>query len=76
MRHRTNWLIRLALISAFGHLNKLDQARFAIDEVVLMRPETSISFVEHHFPIVHRPYMEHILDGLRKAGLREHAPAA
>ena len=66
-----NWPSPAYLASALGHLDRLDEARRALDEMNDLRPGISIEFVREHTPLTDSGYMDHLLDGLRKAGLAE-----
>jgi pentatricopeptide repeat protein len=65
------WPTRLGLISALGHLDQLDEARTAFEEMKGKRPDVSLSFMRRYFPIENDPDTEVLIDGLRKAGLPE-----
>jgi TolB-like protein/Flp pilus assembly protein TadD len=65
------WPTRLGLASALGFLDKLDEARIAIDEMRQKQPQVCLRYVEENFPIEHKPYRNVLLDGLKKAGLSE-----
>ena len=78
MRHQAhNWPIYANLASALAHLDRLDEARRAIDamnERDAMNEHgqgLTIAFIREHTPVTDIGYMDHLLDGLRKAGLPE-----
>ena len=56
------------LISALGHLGRLDAAREALDELCRSRPDFSGSFVRETHLISDRGDLSLYLEGLRKAG--------
>ena len=55
--------------SIAGHLGRLDEARRALDEIQRRQPEITIGFVQDHTTFTYSDYMDHFMDGLRKAGL-------
>jgi tetratricopeptide (TPR) repeat protein len=58
------------LVSALGHLDRIDEARAAVEELLRQKPEFSCSFARKHlFYIKSSAQIEHYLSGLRKAGL-------
>jgi TolB-like protein/Tfp pilus assembly protein PilF len=60
------------LVTALGHLGRVDEVRAAAEELLRRKPEFSCSFARKHlFYIKSSAQMEHYLDGLRKAGLPE-----
>jgi len=60
------------LTSALGHLNRLDEARAAVSELVRRKPEFSCSYARKQlFYIKSETQKAHYIDGLRKAGLPE-----
>ena len=65
------WTNRLALVSGLGHLGRLDQAHDELQALIGVCPEFTLSFVRERFPLVDTGYMEHLLDGLRKSGVKE-----
>jgi adenylate cyclase len=65
----SNWPTRAYLASALAHLDRLDEARRALDEMNEIKPGITIEFVRQHTPVTDTGYMDHLLDGLRKAGL-------
>jgi tetratricopeptide (TPR) repeat protein len=72
LRHQNaGWPLPATLASALGHLGRSEEARQALGEMERLRPGTTIDFVRAHLPITDPDYMEHLLDGLRKAGLPE-----
>ncbi len=60
------------LVSALGHLGRIDEARAAVKELLRRKPEFSCSFARTHlFYIKSSAQIEHYLDGLRKAEVPE-----
>ena len=60
------------LVSALGHLGRVDEARVAVKELLRRKPEFSCSFARTHlFYIKSSAQIEHYLDGLRKAEVPE-----
>jgi adenylate cyclase len=59
-----------ALVAALGHLNRPDETRSAVQELLLRRPGFSCSFAKSHLFYLKDPaQIEHYVDGLRKAGV-------
>jgi TolB-like protein/tetratricopeptide (TPR) repeat protein len=67
----TQWGGCAYLASALGHLGRIEDAIKAIKELKDVQPQATISFVKEHLPITDAGCMDHLLDGLRKAGLPE-----
>jgi serine/threonine protein kinase/Flp pilus assembly protein TadD len=60
------------LVAALGHLNRPDEARTALEELLHRKPEFSCEFAKKHlFYIRSSAQLEHYLDGLRKVGVSE-----
>ena len=57
--------------SALGHLGREKEARSAVEELDSLRPGITIGFVRERLPLMDTGYMNHLLEGLRKAGLPE-----
>ena len=66
-----NWPSPAYLASALAHLDRLDEARRSLDVMNEIKPGITIEFVRAHTVVTDTGYMEHFLDGLRKAGLPE-----
>ena len=78
MRYQAfNWPIFANLASALAHLDRLDEARRVLNEMNERDamnehgPGITVAFVREHTPVTDTGYMNHLLDGLRKAGLPE-----
>ncbi len=56
--------------SSYAHLGRLDDARAALEQLARHEPDYSVADVELGAPMV-PSLLEHYLDGLRKAGLKE-----
>ncbi|MEO0978978.1 MAG: winged helix-turn-helix domain-containing protein [Pseudomonadota bacterium] len=62
------------LVAALGLLGETDQAARAIRDLTKLKPEFSIDFArEHLFYLKKEDQIETYMEGLRKAGLREHS---
>ncbi|WP_306141915.1 winged helix-turn-helix domain-containing protein [Roseibium sp. MMSF_3412] len=62
------------LVAALGLLGETDQATRAIRDLTRLKPEFSIDFArEHLFYLKKEDQIETYMEGLRKAGLREHS---
>ncbi len=59
-----------ALVAALGHLDRPDETRSAVEELLRRKPEFSRTYAKKHlFYIKSSTQMDHYLDGLRKAGV-------
>ncbi len=65
------WPAHCFLAASLAHLERMDEARQALERLLAFRPGIVIGFVRDHLPTVHRGFLDHLLDGLRKAGLPE-----
>jgi tetratricopeptide (TPR) repeat protein len=65
------WPCYVFLISALAHQNKTTEVGEVLADLYKLRPDISLSFVEERVPTIDRGYMDHLIDGLRKAGLPE-----
>ena len=71
-RHRAfNWPLLASLASALAHLDRLDEASRVLEEMNERDPGITVAFVREHTPVTDTGYKNHLLDGLRKAGLPE-----
>jgi TolB-like protein/Tfp pilus assembly protein PilF len=68
------WPSRAHVISALGHLGRKEEAHRAREELEAVQAGVTVNFVRENLPIIDPGYLEHYLDGLRKAGLPEKAP--
>lgn len=58
------------LAAALGHLNRLSEARAAVQELVQRKAEFTLAYARQHLFYLNDPrQLEHYLDGLRKAGV-------
>ena len=65
------WSRHALLISALGYLGRRDAARRAISDLLELRPEITVGAVGAWWPISDDRSCDYLLDGLRRAGLRE-----
>lgn len=63
--------IQLLLAAAYAHAGRTDDARWTVEQVALLYPTVSRSRLQRTFPFRDRAHLDHLLDGLRKAGLPE-----
>jgi adenylate cyclase len=61
------WSRYAVLLSALGHLGRLDEAAHAVKQVRMQRPDFSTDFVRRTHLFSDADDMNHFLDGLRKA---------
>ncbi|WP_170387547.1 adenylate/guanylate cyclase domain-containing protein [Ruegeria atlantica] len=55
--------------AALAQQDKLDEARAAVTKALALNPEFSLSFVAQSLPGYNQDYFEHLVEGLRKAGV-------
>ncbi len=56
------------LISALGHLGKIDEARPALEELLRRIPNFSAQYALDFSPWLDNDHFRHLIDGLHKAG--------
>lgn len=59
------------LISALGHIGRLSEAKVVISEFQKLHNRANYEFFRDDFPTSDEDSLEHLIDGLRKAGLFE-----
>jgi tetratricopeptide (TPR) repeat protein len=64
-----NFLAPAALASTLGHLGEIDEARAALEQAYVLRPDFSVSLMGRLFNFRNETVRGCYLDGLRKAGL-------
>ena len=57
------------LASALAHLDRMEEAREALQDALQVKPDLSIAFLENILPTRHKDGLEIYLSGIRKAGL-------
>ena len=61
-----------AFVAALGHLDRPDETREAVKELLRRKPEFTCSFAKNHlFYLKSSAQVDHYVEGLRKAGLPE-----
>ncbi len=71
IQKNASWTGRIPYTSALGHLGREDEARPACADLRRIEPDITVEFVQKRVLMPHQPYMDQLLEGLRKAGLRE-----
>ncbi len=66
-----SWIEWIALPSALAYLDRDQDAQAVCEELAARWPSLTVSVVRESQPITYLPYVDHLLDGLRKAGLPE-----
>jgi len=61
--------LRMWLISALAHADRMDDALWQTDELLVQSPEFSLAAVEQRQPFKNPQQLNRLIDGLRKAGL-------
>ncbi len=62
---------RLFLAASYVALGRMNDARWEIDQIGIMNPDTTLSHLENDYPIADKALQRTFLDQLRKAGLPE-----
>ena len=62
---------QVTLVAALGQANDTDGARQVLQDILKHRPNFSLAYVRDHYPIKYTEAVEHLVDGLRKAGVPE-----
>lgn len=65
------WFIRAFIISALSHLDRMEEAAKALAELLEVQPNCTISDVKQKIIITDDAYLDHLVEGLRMAGLPE-----
>jgi len=65
------WPGHCFLVASLAYLNRMDEARTALVDLMALRPGITLSFVSDRYPAAIQSQRDHLLDGLRKAGLPE-----
>ena len=63
------WRTNFALAVAYGQLGEQEAARNAVRELVALRPDFPVAAYEELGKWWHKDLVEHLLEGLRKAGM-------
>jgi adenylate cyclase len=66
-----SWPVHVFLVSALAHLGRDQETRDALDNLLRYRPGMTVSIVRERLPVSDTSYLDHLVDGLRKAGLPE-----
>jgi tetratricopeptide (TPR) repeat protein len=63
--------MHLLLAAAYAHAGRVDDARWTIEQLLVLHPAASLARLHDTFPFRDPAQLEHVLDGLRRAGLPE-----
>lgn len=63
--------MHLLLAAAYAHAGRTADARWMTEQLTLLYPTVALSRLPGTFPFKDHAHLEHLLDGLRKAGLPE-----
>lgn len=69
-------LSRLYLAAAYAGSNRLDEAKWEVEEIRSLNPDFTVAYLEYGFPMRDQSFRRRFLDDLRRAGLRDVAGAA
>lgn len=70
-RNETAGLARLYLAANYIRLGRQDDAEWEIEQAVIQRPDTTLTYLVNALPYEYPSQMNAVLDDLRKAGLPE-----
>ncbi len=65
------WLVRVHVISALAHADRVDEAKRALSDILELEPDCTVAFMGQRLPFTDDAYRDHYFEGLRKAGLPE-----
>ncbi|NQU70389.1 MAG: tetratricopeptide repeat protein, partial [Rhodospirillales bacterium] len=65
------WPAHCVLVAALAHLDRMDAAHKALEALLAFRPGITVGFVRETIPTYNLDDRDHLLEGLRKAGLPE-----
>jgi adenylate cyclase len=65
------WSRQMVLASALGHLGRMDEARWVLDDLIRRIPAFSPRYILDFSPMIDGKGFRHMIDGLRQAGLAE-----
>ncbi len=66
-----HWIPHAVMVSALAHLGQTTEAKQELEALNLVKPGCSVQYLRDNWPPHHPDYVDHMLDGLRKAGLPE-----
>ncbi|MGI9570040.1 MAG: hypothetical protein ACR2PH_09965 [Desulfobulbia bacterium] len=65
------WIRVSNLVSALGHLERLDEAAEYRNKLLGLRSDISLKFIRDNHSLRYPAYQDHFIEGLRKAGVPE-----
>jgi len=68
---RIQWPAHCFLAASLAHLGRMGEAKQALEDLLAFRPGITADYVRTHLPAVVQENFDHLLAGLRKAGLPE-----
>jgi len=68
-RNPTMWLSRLFLAASYAYTDRIEDAEWEIDELVVVNPALSLDRIGDYVPYEHSADLEHLAAALEKAGL-------
>ena len=63
------WSRWMVLIASLGHLGRLEEASEAVKSLHRFNPKIDLNFLENGVVMSHKPSLDHLMEGLRKAGM-------
>ncbi len=69
-------LSRLYLAAAYAGSNRLEEAKWEVDEILSFNPHFTLAYLDYGFPIRDQSFRQRFLDDLRRAGLPDPAGQA
>jgi tetratricopeptide (TPR) repeat protein len=72
LQRKPDWAIaHLVLAGAYAQVDRLDEARAALEAALKSNPQFSLSGIQLVLSVADPALLERLIDGLRKAGLKE-----
>jgi tetratricopeptide (TPR) repeat protein len=69
-------LSRLYLAAAYAGSDRLEEAKWEVDEILSFNPHFTIAYLDYGFPMRDQSFRQRFLDDLRRAGLPDLAGQA
>ena len=69
-------LSRLYLAAAYAGSNRLDEAKWEVDEILSFNPDFNVTYLDYGFPMRDQLFRQRFFDDLRRAGLPDLARGA
>lgn len=71
IRNWNHWIPQTLIVASLGYLDRGEEARQEIEKLETIKQGVCIEFFRANWPPHHPDYIDHIMEGLRKAGVPE-----